>query len=329
MTAFSTPGPPSVSSTKRALLALGVALASALYVFLFARANPDFVSDFDQVWAGASALWHGRNPYEFVGPRGAFLWKWPLYYPMPALVMAAPLGLLPVVLARMVFAGVSSALLAFAITRDGFSRWPLFISLAFVVNVELVQWSSLMAAAALIPALSWTAVAKPNIGVAIAASAQSVRSIAIMAGGALLLTGASFAILPDWVSQWLANVRSAGHFQPLLVRPGGFLVLAALLRWRRPEARLLVALAATPLTPTFYDPVMLFLVARTFREALVLALGSLALYFVVAFAAPAPNLEDWGAVVATASVWLLYLPCVFMVLRRPNRADAGLPPANR
>jgi hypothetical protein len=46
---------------------------------------------------------------------------------------------------------VSAALLAFAITRDGFARWPLFISIAFMVNVELVQWSNLLAAAMLTP----------------------------------------------------------------------------------------------------------------------------------------------------------------------------------
>ena len=320
---------PRATPAVRLVVALGVGLASALYVCAYARTNPDFVSDFDQVWAGAAALWDGRNPYEVVGPRGAFLWKWPLYYPMPALVMAAPLGLLPVVGARMVFAGLSSALLAYAITRDGFARWPLFISLAFIVNVELVQWSSLMAAAALMPALGWVVVAKPNIGVAIASSAESLRPLAIMAAGAVLLAAVSFVILPDWVPQWLANVRSATHFKPLLVRPGGFLLLLALLRWRRPEARLLVALSVTPLTPTFYDPVLLFLVSRTFREALVLAAGSLAIYFVVAFAKPAANLEDWGGVVATASVWLLYLPCVFMVLRRPNRAGADQAPSNR
>jgi hypothetical protein len=40
---------------------------SALYVLLYARANPDFVSDFDQVWAGAERLWHGQNPYTAVG----------------------------------------------------------------------------------------------------------------------------------------------------------------------------------------------------------------------------------------------------------------------
>jgi hypothetical protein len=59
-------------------------------------------------------------------------------------------------------------------------------------------------------------------------------------------------------------------------------------------------------------------VTRTFREALLLAAGTIALYFAVALAAPRPTLDEWGAVVATASVWLLYLPCVIMVLRRPN-----------
>jgi len=37
----------------RFAIALGAAIAAALYVWAYARANPDFVSDFDQVWAAA------------------------------------------------------------------------------------------------------------------------------------------------------------------------------------------------------------------------------------------------------------------------------------
>jgi hypothetical protein len=41
-------------------------------------------------------------------------------------------------------------------------------------------------------------------------------------------------------------------------------------KWRRPEARLLAALACIPQTPVLYEVVPLFLLVRTFREAAVL-----------------------------------------------------------
>jgi hypothetical protein len=165
-----------------------VGAASAAYVFYYARTNPGFVSDFDQVWAGAVALWRGENPYLVVGPGRRFHWHWPLYYPMPALVLTAPLGLLPVIAARMLFAGLSSALLAFAITRDGFARWTLFISIPFMVNVELVQWSNLLMAAMLLPMLGGIAAAKPNIGLAMVAHTDRARSLWAIAIGAAVLT---------------------------------------------------------------------------------------------------------------------------------------------
>ena len=298
-----------------------VGAASAAYVFYYARANPGFVSDFDQVWAGAAALWRGENPYLVVGPGRGFHWHWPLYYPMPALVLTAPLGLLPVIAARMLFAGLSSALLAFAITRDGFARWPLFISIPFMVNVELVQWSNLLTAAMLLPVLGGIAAAKPNIGLAMVAQTDRARSLWAMAIGAAVLTIVSFAVFPNWVGFWIQNASSAPHVSPHVLRPGGPLLLTALVRWRRPEARLLAALACTPLTPTFYDPIMLYLVPRTFRETLALTVATFVHFFIVVFSGPIRTAAQWGEIVSTASIWVLYLPCLIMVLRRPNRRD--------
>jgi hypothetical protein len=298
-----------------------VGAASAAYVFYYARANPGFVSDFDQVWASAAALWRGENPYLVVGPGRPFHWHWPLYYPMPALVLTAPLGLLPVVAARMVFAGLSAALLAFGITRDGFARWPLFISIPFMVNVELVQWSNLLAAAMLLPLLGGIAAAKPNIGLAMVLHTDRARSLWAMAIGGAVLVTLSFAVLPNWLGFWIQNASSAPHVSPLLLRPGGPLLLAALARWRRPEARLLAALACTPLTPTFYDPTILYLVTKTFREALALTVATFVLFFIVVFSGPIRTAAQWGGIVSTASIWVVYLPCLIMVLRRPNRRD--------
>lgn len=311
------------SRVARIAIAVAVALGAGVYVWGYARSNPDFVSDFDQVWAGARALWDGKDPYQVVGPRGAFLWKWPLYYPLPALLIAAPLGLLPVVAARMVFAGVSAGLFAYAITRDGFARLPVLLSISFITAVELVQWSPLLVAGMLMPALGWVAFAKPNLGAAMAAYALSRRWLAIAAAGSLALLAISMIVLPTWPMEWWRNVRSAPHFVAPVMRPAGFLLLAVLVKWRRPEARLLAALACVPQTPTFYDHVLVFVVPRTSRESLIMAALTLGVYFAVAFASPFETFQQWGDFVATATTVLVYAPAVLMILRRPN--DGAVP----
>ena len=55
------------------------------------------------------------------------------------------------------------------------------------------------------------------------------------------------------------------------VTAGGPLILLALLRWRRPEARLLVALGCIPHTTMLYEALPLFLVARRWQEGVLLA----------------------------------------------------------
>lgn len=308
-------------TSHRIAFALALGIVCGIYVYAFGLTNPDFTSDFDQVWGGASALLHGQNPYQVVGPGKQYPWSWPLYYPLPALLIVTPLGLLPVLAARVVFAGGSAALLAYGITRDGFARWPLFISISFVTAVELCQWSNLQLAAMLLPALGWVAVAKPNVGAVMFAQSRTDRALVIMLAGAFLLVGASFLIQPDWPRHWLVNVRSAPHFRSPLVRPGGFLLLLALIRWRRPEARLLAAMAIVPQTPGFYDHVLVFAATRTFREALTLSALTLVVFFGVVFAAPERTLAVWGELVGRLTIWLVYLPALVMILRRPNEGE--------
>jgi hypothetical protein len=306
------------SRQTRLAIAFAIAIAAGLYVWAYARVNTDFVSDFDQVWASARALWSHEDPYRVVGPRGAFLWKWPLYYPLPAIVLAAPLGLVPVVAARIVFASVSAGLLAYALTRDGYQRLLLLLSISFVTAVELVQWSPLLTAAMMMPALAWTAVTKPNIGAAMAAYSTSRTTLITMAAGSLALLAISFAIQPAWPAAWWNNVRSAPHFVAPIMRPGGFLLLTVLAKWKRPEARLLAALACVPQTPTFYDHVLLFVVPKTSRESLILVVCTFIVYFSVAFAPPFSTFQQWGDFVATATMVCVYAPATLMVLRRPN-----------
>jgi hypothetical protein len=295
-----------------------VAAACVIYVVSLGRANPDFVSDFDQVWAGARALWQGKDPYHVVGPRGEFLWKWPLYYPLPALLIVAPLGLLPVLAARAIFAGVTAALLAWGTTRDGWQRLPVFISVSFLVNVELGQWSALYTAAYYLPGLALAGAAKPNFGVVIGAGSRSNRTWFLLIAGAVVLLLLSQFIRPGWHVAWLRNLDAAPHFRAPLGRPFGFLLLLAALKWRRAEARWLLALSLMPQAPSFYDQLLLSVVCLTSREALLFAISTVLLFFYVGFNTPQPDYAAWGNLVGNGTVWICYLPALAMVLRRPN-----------
>ena len=316
------PAPAPPAQRTRFAIALGTAIAAGLYVWAYARANPDFVSDFDQVWAAARGLWTGRDPYKLVGPRGAFLWKWPLYYPLPAILIASPLGLLPLLAARVTFAAISAGSFAYALSRDGYARLLSLLSISFVTAVELVQWSPLLTAGMLLPSLAWTGVAKPNLGAAMAAYWSSRLTVIVMAIGSAALVAVSFLVQPNWAGEWWANVRSAPHFVAPILRPGGILLLVVLAKWRRPEARLLAALACVPQTPTFYDHVFVFVVPRTSREVLSLVVLTFAVYFAVAFASPFTSFQQWGDFVAAATILFVYAPAVIMVLRRPNEGEA-------
>ena len=308
----------------RLAFAAGLAVVAAAYAFLHGIANPQFTSDFDQVWAGGRALWEGKDPYQVVGPGREFGWSWPLYYPLPALLVVSPLGLLPVIAARALFAGISSGLLAWAVTRDGWSRLPIFISVSFLITIELGQWSALYTAAFFLPALGVIGIAKPNFAFPLVAGAHRPRTVTWIVAGAIGLLVISQVLQPGWHEAWLANVRSAPHFKPHVLRPLGFLLLLAALRWRRPEARWLLALALVPQAPSFYDQLLLAVVCLTSREALIFAASTVVLFFYVGFNTPQPDYLAWGRLVGNGTLWICYFPALAMVLRRPNTGP--LPP---
>ena len=93
--------------------------------------------------------------------------------------------------------------------------------------------------------------------------------------GSPVLIAISFLVQPNWVSGVVGQRAERPALHRTHLRPGGVLLLAVLVKWRRPEARLLAALACVPQTPTFYDHVFVFVVPRTTREALALVVLTL------------------------------------------------------
>jgi hypothetical protein len=276
-------------------------------------------SDFAQIWFGARALIHGESPYPLVGPGRAFDWPFPLLYPLPAVMVATPLALLPLRLADALFIAVGGFVLAWAVTRQRLlsAQWWVFGSVAFKAALGVSQWSPLLAGAAAVPALGFVFACKPTIGAALWAAYPSRRALFGAAG----LMAVSLLVLPNWPGEWLRGLTSVRHIAAPVqhVWVGGPLVLLALLRWRRPEARLIAALACVPQSMFFYEAVPLFLVVRRWYEGLALCLLSW-----VAALRPYPAREAsydawvWGA--GDNIVLWMYLPCLVAVLCRPNVA---------
>jgi hypothetical protein len=160
--------------------------------------------------------------------------------------------------------------------------------------------------------LSWLLVAKPSIGAALWAAFPSRAAVV----GGLALLAISVALFPAWPGRWADALRASQHVAPIM-SPGGAILLLALIRWRQPEARLLVGLACIPQTIGLYDTLPLFLIPRSRWQGYALA----GLSYVAAFAQAAVVPRHFGMnLEATfAARWpfifvCLYLPALVMVL---------------
>jgi hypothetical protein len=305
----------------------------AAHVALVAS-DPRNASDFTWYWRAGRALLERQSPYAVINPVGPYPYSEGFLYPLPAALIAAPFAAFPLWPAMIAFCAAVAGCLAFTMTRDGYWRLPLLMSFPMLWCAQSGQLTPLAVAAAFAPGLGALAVTKPTLAVAALAYAPRRRFI-VSATVAMVI---SLVISPGWPNEYLAEVqaRTVTHYHvPLLIMPGPVLVLAAL-RWRRPEARLLLAMACVPQTMLFYDQLPLLTVARTFRQALVIALASYTPIAVIYFL-PRPADDSLVTTLATTSaviVWLYYIPCLVEVLRRPNvgtvpapleRLSAGLP----
>jgi hypothetical protein len=291
---------------------LAAVIAGVFVVLLYARQRPGVISDWDPTFSGAEALLRGESPYEAIRVP-----PWPnwLLYPLPALLFTAPFTFLPLPLARGIFAAVGAAAFTYVVTRRG--RWTVYFLLsgAMLWSWVDVQWPPLLIAAALTPGFSWLLAIKPTAGLALWAAYPNRTAV----WGGLLFAGVSFLVWPGWVQEWLESVARTPH-SPHLYRPGGFLLLLALFRWRRPEGRLLSCLALIPQTTALYETLPLALICRNRVEAAGFAsLTMLAhLLFHLGPQGPWPVGAEYQWWVLLA---LVYLPALFAVLRRPNSAD--------
>jgi hypothetical protein len=307
-----------LSRRERIGIAVLIGVGAMALSFTVLRLYPQFVArDYTYSWRAARALLAGQNPYAVIRPAGPYPFEEYYFYPLPAALITLPFAGLPAVPSAALFVGVTSAVLAYAVTRDGFRGLLIFVGVPYLAAAVLGQLTPLVVAAAFLPAFQWAYAAKPTIGAALFAARPSLRGAAL----AVLLVAVSLIVRPHWPGDWLETLRHTPHHRPPILRPFGFIVLLALLRWRRPEGRLLAVMAIAPQVFYFYDQLPLALVARTGRQALALAALSW-----VGWAITWTTCTHKPMCVEFGEPWilpLLYLPALVLVLRRPNHEVAS------
>jgi hypothetical protein len=299
-----------------------IVLTGAFATFRFLRA-PTYTSDLDQLWHAANALRSGRNPYEAVGPGRPFEWGFPLFYPLPAILLVLPFTFLPIAAARLAFSLVSAAALGYAIGPRWRMLWPLVPSVSYFLAISRNQWSPLVLAAVWLPALGFVVAAKPNVG-ALALVAQNRRNAVLVLALATALGIIAFLVRPSWLAEWLAIVRSLPNQKIALVQPGGVLLLGALLIWRSIDGRVILAAGLLPQTPSLYDVLPLFMLCRTTRQAILLSALTHATQWSVIARGPYGTPSDYYNSIQRWTVWLILLPCLVLALSNRRLGAAPL-----
>jgi hypothetical protein len=206
------------------------------------------------------------------------------------------------------FYGISSALLAFGLTRRSYRGLMIFLAYPYWAGLLTVQWSPLIAASAFFPSLLPATLTKPQIGLPVFFTRASRRGIV-----ACFFVGAlSLAVMPRWPLLWIAQMGHYEHFVPLLVLPGPLLLLALLL-YRDRDAILLFLAACMP-QRWFFDSFILWLIPKSRREILA-----------TVFLSWGAGIWRWYHVphsfneVGRWAVIFLYLPMLVVVLSRRYR----------
>jgi hypothetical protein len=291
---------------------LGILAGMVAQFWATTQAKP---RDFLVVWSAARAIVHGAEPFTVATHT---------FYPLPSILAGIPWTIVPSPAAAcLLFMAIGAGAFAWALMENGY--WPLlgFFSAGMYFAAEVVQWSPLFAGAYGIAPLALFLVAKPHVGLAMWIARPNWWGVAGVVG----LCAVAFLVEPNWIGAWraaLATGASLGTgaqypYTSPVVLPGGFVALLAILRWRRPEARLLFAMACVPQSLLLYETVPLALIPRGWKEsALYLALSHLTLwYFLAQRPWPDENLTK-ALTSGRAYTLLLFVPLTLMVLRRPN-----------
>ncbi|WP_129672286.1 hypothetical protein [Candidatus Chloroploca sp. Khr17] len=260
----------------RILVCLAIGLVSGVMCSLYQETFARGAGDLGMPLCMGEALLADADPYaacrgfqsDGVTPNTA--------NPLTTVIITLPLLWLPPSIAAGVFFGLSSGLLAWALTRTG-DWWRLLtlLALPYWQAMVTVQWSPLLLAVWFWPALLALTLAKPHVGAAVALTTPW-RPWPVAMG--VVIGVVSLLVMPTWPFALAGRIGAMDDYlAPLLIFPG-FLLLLAGLQWRTREGRFLLLLSFVP-QRAFYDQLLVFAVPRTMQSLLVLVLCSWLTYF--------------------------------------------------
>lgn len=286
----------------RIVVAALVGLASGTFCWFLLQHTHRNAADFNWALWGAQDLLAHRNPYH----RPMQL------YPLPSALFALPLVSLRPSVAGGVFYGISSALLAFGITRHGYHRLLIFLAYPYWGALFEAQWPTLILAGAFLPLLLPAALAKPQLGIPILLTTATRRGLFCC----VIVIALTFFLMPGWPRQWLAQIGQYSHFYPFLIFPGPLLALA-LLRFRHRDARLLFISSIMP-QRWFYDAFLLWFIPKSRREIVWTSFISWAAGIWRWYHMPTSFTQ-----VGRVAVLCFYLPMLAVLLLRPASPATG------
>jgi hypothetical protein len=234
----------------RVLISAAIGVASGTFSWFLLAHFHQGAADFGWAIAAARDLLAHKDPYAT-----------PMQlYPLPSALFGLPFVWTRPEVAGGIFYGLSSALMAFGLSRHGYHRLLVFMAYPYWAGFLTAQWTPLILASAFFPLLLPATMAKPQLGIPVFLTHMSRRGV--MACSAVLL--ASLLLLPRWPQSWVGHFHNYARFIPLLILPGPLLLLA-LWRYRDRGAQLLLLMALMP-QRWFYDMLILWLIPRSRRE---------------------------------------------------------------
>jgi hypothetical protein len=279
----------------RIAISAAIGLASGVFCWFLMKHFHQDAADFRWGLHLAQRLLARQNPYDTALEQ----------YPLTAGIFALPFVRLQPEIAAGAFYGISSALLAFGLTRHSYRGLLIFLAYPYWAGLLTVQWSTIITASAFFPWLLPATMAKPQIGLPVFLTHTSRRGVV-----ACFIVGAfSLALMPRWPLLWIAQMKHYEHFIPLLVLPGP-LLLFALFRYRNRDAILLLLAACMP-QRWFFDSFILWLIPKSRREIMATVFFSWGAGLWRWYHVPRSFTE-----VGRWTVIFLYLPMLVVVLAR-------------
>ena len=123
----------------RIAVSLVIGLCSGAFCWFLLTHLQLGAADFNWTFDAARDLFARSNPFSRV-PSGT------IPYPIPAVLFAMPFAVFPRTAAAGLFFGVSSGLLAFGLTRHGYTRLLIFLAYPYWAALLVVQWTPLISA---------------------------------------------------------------------------------------------------------------------------------------------------------------------------------------